>query len=212
MQVKRFVNNPFQEISYLLFDESKEAVLIDCGCSNAKEQERILNFIENKELNLVRLLNTHLHIDHIAGNAFIKKHFNISPMAHRGDLAIYEQAPQQAAAFGFPLEGTPPEITEFIEDGDLISFGQQNLEALHVPGHSPGSLCFLNRAQGIVIAGDVIFERSIGRTDLWGGNFEQLLHGIKSKLLCLDDATVLAPGHGNSTTVGEEKQYNPFLR
>lgn len=212
MQVKRFVNNPFQEISYLLYDESKEAVLIDCGCSNTKERERILDYIDKKDLKLVKLLNTHLHIDHIAGNAFIKKHFNISPMAHGGDLTIYEQAPQQAAAFGFPLDGTPPEIMEFIEDGDIIKFGNQELEALHIPGHSPGSICFLNRAQGIVIVGDVIFEHSIGRTDLWGGNMDQLLQGIKTKLFCLEDTTVLAPGHGNTTTVGEEKQHNPFLR
>lgn len=211
MQVKRFVNNPFQEISYLLYDDSKEAVLIDCGCSNAKEQQRILDVIEKKELKLVKLLNTHLHIDHIAGNAFIKDHFGLSPIAHKGDLPIYEQAPQQAAAFGFPLESTPPSIYSFLEDGDSIIFGEQTLEVLHVPGHSPGSVCFLNREQGILISGDVIFERSIGRTDLWGGDTDTLINGIKTKILTLDESTVIAPGHGNTTTVGEEKSQNPFL-
>ena len=211
MQVKRFVNNPFQEITYLLYDETKEAVLIDCGCSNAKEEKRILDVIQKKELKLVKLLNTHLHIDHIAGNAFIKEHFGLSPIAHRGDLMIYEQAPQQARAFGFPLESTPPEINDYLEDGDTISFGHQTLEILHVPGHSPGSICFLNREHGILISGDVIFERSIGRTDLWEGNTDTLIHGIKTKILSLDDSTIIAPGHGNTTTVGEEKKQNPYL-
>lgn len=211
MQVKRFVNNPFQEISYLLFDETKEAILIDCGCSNTNEQERIIDFMEKRNLKLVKLLNTHLHIDHIAGNAFIKDHFDINPEAHKGDLPLYKQAPQQAQALGFPLTDTPPTIDQFIEEGDTITFGNQTLEALHIPGHSPGSLCYYSREQAIVIAGDVIFEHSVGRTDLWGGSTNLLLQGIKQKLLCLPDETIIAPGHGNTTTVGEEKMHNPFL-
>ncbi len=211
MQVKRFVNNPFQEITYLLYDDTKEAVLIDCGCSNAKERERILDYITKKELKLVKLLNTHLHIDHIAGNAFIKEQFNLDPIAHKGDLPIYEQAPQQARAFGFPLDETPPPIHTFLEEGDLILFGSQKLEILHVPGHSPGSICFLNRKQGILIAGDVIFQNSIGRADLWEGDMNLLINGIKTKILTLDNEVIIAPGHGNTTTVGEERQYNPYL-
>ena len=212
MQIKRFVNNPFQELSYLLYDDSKEAVLIDCGCSNTKEQERIADFINKKELKLVKLLNTHLHIDHIAGNAFILEQFGLSPQAHRGDLPLYEQTPQQASAFGFPLNSTPPAIEVFLEEGDIITFGNQKLEILHIPGHSPGSICFHSREQGIIISGDVIFERSIGRTDLWGSDTNTLIKGIKTKILTLDESTIIAPGHGNTTTVGEEKANNPFLR
>lgn len=211
MQVKRFVNNPFQEITYLLYDDTKEAVLIDCGCSNAKERERVLDYITQKGLKLVKLLNTHLHIDHIAGNAFIKKQFKLDPIAHKGDLPLYEQAAQQARAFGFPLDETPPPIHTFLEEGNLILFGSQKLEILHVPGHSPGSICFFNRKQGILIAGDVIFQNSIGRTDLWEGDMSTLINGIKTKILTLDNEVIIAPGHGNTTTVGEEKQNNPYL-
>lgn len=211
MQVKRFINNPFQEITYLLYDDTKEAVLIDCGCSNTKEQERISDYIKRKGLKLINLLNTHLHIDHIAGNAFIKKEFNLDPMAHKGDIPIYEQAPHQAKLFGFPLDEIPPTINTFLDEGDLIIFGSQKLEILHVPGHSPGSICFFNREQGILIAGDVLFQNSIGRTDLWEGDMNTLIKGIKTKILTLDNEVIIAPGHGNTTTVGEEKQNNPYL-
>ena len=212
MEVKRFVNNPFQEISYLLYDDTKEAVIIDCGCSNTKEQQRLLDFLERKELKLVKVLNTHLHIDHIAGNAFLKEHFGLSPMAHDGDVFIYEKASEQAASFGFPLEGTPPALDSTLKEGDVVKFGNEKLHVLHIPGHSPGSICFYNKEEGIMIVGDVLFQGSVGRTDLWGGDTNTLLKGIKSKILTLNDEVIIAPGHGNTTTIGEERQNNPYLQ
>lgn len=212
MEVKRFVCNPFQELTYILYDETKEAVIIDCGCSDAKEQQRILDFLERKELKLVKVLNTHLHIDHIIGNAFLKDHFGLSPMAHDGDLVIYEKTPEQAAMFGFPMEKTPPEVGTWLKEGDVVTFGNEKLQVLHVPGHSPGSICFYNEEEGIMIVGDVLFQGSVGRTDLWGGDTDTLLNGIKSKILSLSDEIVIAPGHGNLTTIGEERQRNPYLQ
>ncbi|MDA3853515.1 MAG: MBL fold metallo-hydrolase [Bacteroidales bacterium] len=212
MEVKRFVNNPFQEISYLLYDETKEAVIIDCGCSNTKEQQRLLDFIERKELKLVKVLNTHLHIDHIAGNAFLKDHFGLSPMAHEGDIFIYERAPEQAATFGFPMEKTPPKVGTILNEGDVVEFGKEKLHVLHVPGHSPGSICFYNKEENVMIVGDVLFQGSVGRTDLWEGDTDTLINGIKTKILSLSDEIVIAPGHGNTTTIGEERQRNPYLQ
>lgn len=211
MEVKRFVCNPFQEISYLLYCETKEAVIIDCGCYDAKEQQRIIDFIDRKELKLVKVLNTHLHIDHVAGNAFMKKQYNIGPSAHEGDRFIYDNTMAQASLYGFELETAPPAIEEVLKEGDQIKFGNEILDILHVPGHSPGSICFYNRSEGTIFVGDVLFQQSIGRTDLPGGDHHTLIEGIKSKILTLPEETVVAPGHGNLTTVGEEKRANPFL-
>ncbi len=211
MEVRKFVFNPFQENTYLIFDETKEAVIIDCGCSNSSEQQRLIDFIKENNLELVKSLNTHLHIDHIAGNSFIKDKFGLAPTANDGDLVIYEKTLEQAAMFGFPLNETPPAIGEVISEGDKITFGNETLEVLHVPGHSPGSLCFYSRESGIVFVGDVLFQRSIGRTDLWGGDTNTLLDGVKTKLFSLDDEVIVAPGHGTHTTIGEERQHNPFF-
>ncbi len=212
MEIKRFVCNPFQEITYLLYDDTKEAVIIDCGCAEEKERQRLLDFIERKELRLVKLLNTHLHIDHVVGNAFINEAFGLSPMAHKGDLPIYEKTLEQAKIFGFPIKETPPAIKTFISDGERITFGNETLEILHIPGHSPGSICFYSPSEAVMIVGDVLFQRSVGRTDLWGGDSNTLINGIKRKIMTLDDETLIAPGHGNSTTVGEEREHNPYLQ
>lgn len=212
MEVKRFVCNPFQEITYVLFDESKEAVIIDCGCFDEKEQQRIVDFLERKELTLVKVLNTHLHIDHIIGNAFLYEKYNLSPMANEGDIPLYEKTPEQAKMFGFPMEKLPPKLGTPLNDGDTVCFGNTTLNVYQVPGHSPGSICFHNTEEGIIFVGDVIFERSIGRTDLWGGDMNTLLTGIKEKILILPPETVIAPGHGSLTSVGEEKSQNSFLQ
>lgn len=212
MEVKRFVCNPFQEITYVLFDDTKEAVIIDCGCSDEKEQQRIVDFLERKELKLVKLLNTHLHIDHIIGNAFIKKTFGIAPSAHDGDFPLYEKTPEQAQMFGFPMKDTPPAVETVLNEGEIVTFGNEKLHVLHVPGHSPGSICFYNKEEGIIFVGDVIFQQSVGRTDLWGGNTSLLINGIKEKILPLNDEVIIAPGHGNLTTVGDEKSHNSFLQ
>ncbi len=212
MEIRRFVCNPFQEITYILYDDTKEAVIIDCGCSDAKEQKRLVDFIERNELSPVKVLNTHLHIDHIAGNSFLKKQYGLSPIAHDGDLFIYKNSMQQAQMFGFPLNENPPIIESIIKEGDIVRFGNEKLHVLHIPGHSPGSICFYNKEEGVMIVGDVLFQGSIGRTDLWGGDTDTLINGIKSKILTLSDEVVIAPGHGNTTTVGEERQYNPYLQ
>jgi len=212
MEVKRFVCNPFQEICYVLYDDTKEAVIIDCGCASAQERQRLLDFIQRKELKPVKLLNTHLHIDHVAGNDFIKETFGLLPIAHSDDVFIYEKTMEQAAMFGFPIDKAPPALGALLNEGDVINFGEEQLSVIHVPGHSPGSVCFYNEAEGVMIVGDVLFRGSIGRTDLWGGDTETLVQGIHSKILTLGDEVVIAPGHGNLTTVGEERINNPFLR
>ncbi len=212
MEVKRFVCGPFQELTYILYDDTKEAVIIDCGCADDKERQRLTDFIERKNLTVVKLLNTHLHIDHVAGNAFVKDKYGLSPMAHNGDVFIYEKTLEQAALFGFPMEKTPPPVETFLQEGDVVSFGNEKLKVIHVPGHSPGSICFYNQEEGVAIVGDVLFQGSVGRTDLWGGDTDLLLNGIKSKLLNLPDEVVVAPGHGNLTTIGEERLNNPYLR
>ena len=211
MEVKRFIFNPFQENTYLIYDDTKEAIIIDCGCSNKNEQQVLIDFVEHYDLKIVKALNTHLHIDHIAGNAFIKEKFGIAPTAHDGDITIYEKTPEQAAMFGFPMEQKPPQLGETINEGDIISFGNETLEVLHVPGHSPGSLCFYNKEEKIIFVGDVLFQHSVGRTDLWGGDMNTLIIGIKSKLMTLTDEIIVAPGHGDYTTIGEERRNNPFF-
>lgn len=211
MEVKRFACNPFQELTYVLYDETKEAVIIDCGCYNEKEQQRLVDFIEKKELKVVHLLNTHLHIDHVIGNAFIKKQYGLSPEANDGDLFIYESTIEKAAMYGFEISEEPPAIQKFINEGDVISFGNQKLQTIHVPGHSPGSICFYNKEQGIIFVGDVLFQRSIGRADLPGGDMDTLISGIKTKLIPLGDEVIVAPGHGNMTTIVDERNSNPYL-
>lgn len=210
MQIKIFVFNPVQENTYLLYDEKKNAVIIDCGSFGANEQQALADFIESNQLKLTRLLNTHLHFDHVLGNHFLFEKYGIKPEYNE----IEEMMPGLKEASGTllsPLKYTPVMADHFIQDGDEIVAGDIRLKAIHTPGHSPGSLSFYSESANCIFTGDALFQESIGRTDLWGGNYEQLINAIKTRILTLPEDTLVYPGHGPKTTVGYEKQNNPFL-
>ncbi|MEL7588359.1 MAG: MBL fold metallo-hydrolase [Prolixibacteraceae bacterium] len=210
INIKKFTFNPLQENTYVLYDQTADCIIVDAGCYFDYEREELVHFIDGKGLNPVKLVNTHCHFDHILGISFCRTRYGIPFYAHEADRFLIERAVVQGEVFGVPLEQIDPP-DEWISEGDHVSFGNSGLEVLHVPGHAPGSLVFYNREQKFLLAGDVLFQGSIGRTDLPGGNFEQLTGHIRSKLLVLPEDTVVYCGHGPETTIGEEKKYNPFL-
>lgn len=212
MKIKEFRCNPFAENTYLLYDETSEAIIIDCGCLYDDEKTIMANFISKNNLTIKHLINTHLHIDHIFGNEWAARTFGVLPQAHQADEFLIEQAVAQARLFGIYEEVKPQALGNYLNEGDLIRFGNQDLQILHVPGHSAGSLCFYSEKEDFVIVGDVLFRGSIGRTDLPGGNYAQLISQINSKLLTLPDETTVYSGHGISTTIGQERRTNPFLQ
>lgn len=209
--IKAFEFNYFSENCYLLHDETKEAVLIDCGACRKEEEEELAHYVEQNELVLKRLLCTHLHLDHIFGNDFIYTQYGLRPEAHRSDVEKLPSPTEQARLFGLKTTLQPIEVEHYIVGNETIRFGNSELIALLVPGHSPGSLAFYNEKERFVMSGDALFCGSIGRTDLWGGDQEILIAAIKDKLLTLPDETVVYPGHGPETSIIEEKLNNPFL-
>ncbi|GLR18943.1 MBL fold metallo-hydrolase [Portibacter lacus] len=211
MHLGIFTFNPFQENTYVLYDETGECVILDPGCSNVKEQKILDDFISSNELTPVRLINTHCHIDHILGNKYVSEKYKLGLEIHKGELETLKSGVLVGNAYGIPYEESPDPIS-FIEDGDKIVFGNTSLETLFTPGHSPASISFLNRETNILIAGDVLFRESIGRTDLPGGSTDTLLKSIKERLFTLPDETQVFSGHGPKTTIGHERVNNPFLR
>lgn len=212
MSVKTFEFNPISENTYVLYDDTKECVVIDAGCFYPDEKADLFNFIVDNDLIVKHLLNTHMHFDHVFGVNFVADKFQLQMEGNKGDEFLLEQLPAQLKLFGFKENNEPaPKIGKYLNEGDIVTFGKQKLHILYVPGHSPGSIVFYNEMEGYLIAGDVLFRGSIGRTDLAGGNYEQLIEGIRSKLLTLSSETVVYPGHGPKTTIGEEKKNNPFL-
>lgn len=210
IQIKSLVFNPFQVNTYILYDETRECVIIDPACYEPHEEKQMAAFIEKEQLKPVALLYTHCHIDHILGNNFMVKTYGLKPLAHRDSLPFLTNSQSYGKTFGFDVED--PILPEhFLEDGQEIGFGNQKLKALHTPGHAAGSLCFYHEEEGFVIAGDVLFHQSIGRTDLPTGDFDLLIRSIGDKLLSLPDAVKVYPGHGPSTTIGAERKHNPFL-
>lgn len=210
INIKKFVFNPFQENTYIVYDESGECVIIDAGCSTPDEQDILSEFIETSGLKPVKLINTHCHVDHIMGNGYIYKKFGLKTQAHKDETDNYENAPEHANLFGVKFSPPPSELIE-LKEGDKVKFGNSVLEILHLPGHSAGSLAFFNKVQKFVLVGDVLFKDSIGRTDLPGGNYETLMISIKEKLFSLGDEFVVYSGHGPESTIGEEKESNPFV-
>lgn len=210
-QVQVFEFNPFAENTYVVYDETGECAIFDPGCYTALEREIMQQFIENNTLRPVRLINTHCHLDHVFGNAFVANTWGIGLEIHAGELPVLERFPQVCQMYGVPFSEESPAPARFIEAGDVISFGNTRLEVLFTPGHSPASISFYDRTNGYVIAGDVLFLESIGRTDLPGGDFDTLLSSIRTRLFTLPDETLVYPGHGPATTIRHEKEYNPFL-
>jgi glyoxylase-like metal-dependent hydrolase (beta-lactamase superfamily II) len=212
MEIKAFTFNHFAENTYVLYDETAEAIVIDPGCYYHDEQEQLKAFIDEKHLQLKKVIFTHCHLDHVFGAQFLGKQFkNISFEAHREEVILIEHANMFSSTYGITME-QPPSLTRFIEEGESVTFGKTVLKAIFVPGHSPGSLCYYHESQGELFSGDVLFQGSIGRSDLPGGNQHLLLHGIKTKLLPLPETVVIYPGHGEYSTIGNEKALNPFLQ
>jgi len=211
IKIKIFVFNPFQENTFVLYDESKEAVIIDPGCYSVREEELLDIFIKENELNPVHLLNTHCHIDHVLGNRYVTENYGISSEAHMGDEFLINSAHTYGHSFGILTNPIPP-IGKYLDEGMSVQFGNSKLDIVHIPGHSPGGIVFYNNEEGILIAGDVLFNGSVGRSDLPGGNEHQLLSGIKNKLFIMDDEMKVYPGHGPATTIGTEKKFNPFFQ
>ncbi len=209
--IAKLTFNPFQENTYVLYDETGECAIIDPGCYEPHEKIELEDFINTNRLRPVRLLNTHCHIDHVFGNKFVSETYEISLEIHRGELPVLEAVPQVSSFYGIPMGDPSPMPGRFIEEGEIISFGNTKLKALYTPGHSPASLSFYCEASKFVIAGDVLFKESIGRTDLPGGDFDTLIRSIRKQLLPLGDEVNVHPGHGLSTTIGYERKYNPFL-
>ena len=210
ISIQAFVFNPFSENTYILYDDTKECVIIDPGCSTEDERKELVGFIQDENLKPVRLLNTHCHIDHVFGNSFVAKKYNLGLEIHKKDLEVLHSLPQVSHLYGLNAEESV-EPSTFLEEGDKITFGNSVLEIVFTPGHSPGSICFINQEGKFVIGGDVLFYGSIGRTDLPGGDHEALLTSIREKLLVLDDDFTVFSGHGEETTIGFEKKNNPFL-
>lgn len=209
--VQSFEVNYFSENTYIVYDETKEGVIIDCGCMNKEEQQLISRFVSEQQLTLKRYLCTHLHLDHIFGNQFVWKQYGLKPEASKADVEGLPSPIDQAKAFRLPLAIQEVTVEHFLAGGQIVQFGKTQLEVISVPGHSPGGLAFYNRKNGFVIVGDSLFAGSIGRTDLWGGSQELLQAALRDRILSLPDETIVYPGHGPETRVIDEKFSNPYL-
>lgn len=211
MNIHAFQFNPFQENTYILYNEQKQGIVIDPGCFEGYEKKMLDDFIKKQGIQLEGLWLTHAHIDHVLGIPHIHSTYGLSPIMHKGELELYEKTPQISDAYGIPCAQLP-DPKEFVEEGDKLTLGDEQFEVLFTPGHSPASICFFNRTRKKLISGDVLFQGSIGRTDLPGGNMDTLLESIQEKLMELEDDVEVFSGHGSSTTIGAEKKSNPFLQ
>jgi len=210
LYLKTFTFNPFQQNSYLIYDEEGTAYLIDAGNSTSSEHEQLKKFIEDRKLSLKRFLLTHAHIDHIMGARFILDTYGLLPEVHEKELFFIDRMPQSAAMYGLSCDPAPrPE--KFISGGDKIILGKYEFDCIFTPGHSPGSISFYNKENKLLISGDVLFYGSIGRSDLPMGDHEALIKSIREQLLVLGDDVKVYSGHGPSTTIGSERLNNPFL-
>lgn len=212
MNFKRFIFNPVDVNCYILWDESKEAVIIDGAALFNEERMELKSFIKNNGLTVKHHLNTHLHFDHIFGNPFVEQEFGVKSEANDKDWPWAETISERVARFGLRYNEKIPTIGRVLNDGDTITFGNNTIKAIHVPGHSPGSLAYYIAEENMLFSGDALFQGSIGRTDFADADYDTLISNIKNKLFSLPDNTRVYPGHGDSTTIEFEKQYNRFLQ
>lgn len=197
------------ENTYVVYDQTKEALIIDPGCYDPREQQELVGFIEDNGLEVKLILNTHGHIDHVLGNYFVKSHFNVPLWIGEMDLDTLRSVEAYAPSYGFQnYQAVSPD--KLLKADESINFGDSRLDILFVPGHAPGHIAFYNKSEGFIIGGDVLFDGSIGRTDLPGGDFDTLIASIHNEFFTFDDDTVVYSGHGGSTTIGKEKSTNPF--
>ncbi len=209
IQIQTFTFNPFEENTYLVYDDSGEGVVIDPGCYEKSEKDALVQFIRDKKIQLKYLLNTHCHIDHVLGNNFVKETYHVPFLIHKNDEPLLRSVKAYAPSYGFNLyqEALPD---NFLSEGDTVSFGKTRLDVLFLPGHAPGHIGFYHQESFSLFSGDVLFEQSIGRTDLPGGDLNTLIKSIQQKIFALPDHVNIYPGHGAPTTVGQEKYSNPY--
>lgn len=212
IKIEKFVFSPFSENTYLVWDdETKETIIVDPGCSDEHEENILAEFILRNDLNITYLINTHCHIDHIFGCVFIKEKYNPLFLIPESDLPLLQNAEKQAEMFGLEIK-TPPKPDQYLSEDLVLTLNQSEIKFIFTPGHTPGEFCLYLEKEKILISGDVLFKESIGRTDLWGGHYTTLIDSIQTKLLPLPDDVNVFPGHGEETTIGHEKKYNPFLK
>ncbi len=211
IHIKSFVCNPYQENTYVLYDDTGAGAIIDPGMYGKAEEDAVKEFIDGEGLQLQLLLNTHCHIDHVLGNRYIYDTYGLLPQFHERELPLLIEVQNYAPQMGIRYEVSPIAET-FLPSTGSVTFGQQKLHLIFAPGHSPAHLCFYSPENGLLIGGDVLFRNSIGRTDLPGGNHQQLLNSISQQLYTLPGDTRVYPGHGPETTIGQEKKTNPFIR
>ena len=210
LQIKSFVFSPIEENTYVLFNEANDCIIIDPGCYFDEEKDLLQRFIAERKLAPKLLLNTHCHLDHVFGNKFIAETYKLTLRIHEKEKFMLEMAPVSGLKYNMPFDNYTGELL-FLKEGDKIILGDDELVVIEAPGHSPGSICFYCRKQNFIISGDVLFQRSVGRTDLPGGDHQTLINNIRNKLFVLPDETKVYSGHGPMTTIGEEKKYNPYL-
>ena len=209
--VKTFVFNPFYENTFVLSDETGEAIIVDAGNYTEKENQEIDAYLSDNNLTPVKLVNTHCHIDHISGIEYLKNKYQLQFYANSGDQSLLDGAKKHGLVFGFEIEKAPSIDVE-IKGGDTVTFGSSELSVYDVPGHSRGHVALHAKADNFILVGDVLFNNSIGRTDLEGGDYDVLMNSIRTQLLPLEDTTKVLSGHGPHTTIGDERQNNPFLQ
>ena len=216
MNIKQFVFNPFGVNAYILSNSNGETILIDPSASNAREQAALSDYIKSENLKVCRNLNTHLHLDHVLGNAFVERTFGIKAEAHKDDTFLLDAQKEQSQMFGLPCNDPAPALGNNLDEGDIVELAEIKLQVIHVAGHSPGGLAFYcatpgevngQKAPPLLFPGDILFAGSRGRSDLFGGDELALVSGIKSKLLTLPSETIVFPGHGPFTTIGDEKRW-----
>ena len=210
MKIKPFVFNDFAVNSFVIYDESKECIIVDPGCVPGTQEKELEEFISNNNLKPVKLVNTHCHVDHVAGNGFVVDTYNIPVYAHKDDNENLTNATRAGELYGMKIN-TPPKVSHYLEADDILEFGHSKLNVLHLPGHSKGSIALYAKDERFVVVGDVLFNGSVGRTDLNGGSLDELMSSIKDQLFKLDDDVVVYSGHGPETTIGNEVRSNPFL-
>lgn len=209
--IKTFVFNSFEVNSYVLSDETGECIIVDPGCESDTEKQMLSRYVDDMKLKPVALVNTHFHIDHILGNHFVSKTYGLTPTGHSAGSMFWRTAKEFGSVFNLKIEEVE-KTGLFVDDGDLVRFGNSSLEVRYTPGHADGSICLVHHEQRFVITGDVLFYGSIGRTDLPTGDFDTLMESIKNKLWILNDDFTVHPGHGPETTIGYERRNNPFLQ
>jgi glyoxylase-like metal-dependent hydrolase (beta-lactamase superfamily II) len=210
LTIHSFCFNAFQENTYIIFNEQKEAIIVDPGCYAPNEQATLANYISENKLTPTLLLNTHCHLDHVFGNSFVNEKYGLTAHFHKNEQPVIDRLPEGGARWGVPCEPYKGAVKYILQD-EIIKFGTDEFKVLFTPGHSPGSLCFYHAKQDFLIGGDLIFKDGVGRTDLPGCNPMDLMHSIKTQILPLPDTMTIYSGHGPLTTWGREKKANPYV-